>query len=163
MSENFYNVKDWFELISYIATIIGVISVIVAVSSIIKNNPNRNNFKVDLNIQHLILTWDGVLITATLNFENFTDKEFSIVSVYLCINKIDYTVNVRANLKNTSIIPLKDIYLNSHASETINECFITIPEDLNITVASLKVKTTVGNFIYSINVRKLHDDIQKLK
>ncbi len=162
MGEIFYKIKDILELTSYIATIIGVISVIIAVISLLKNKPTKKRFKVKFNVQSISLAWEGILLIAALNFENFTDKEFSVTSLSLFINKNSYPVTVRSNIQNTTLIPLKDIYFTSHSSETFNECFVSLPENLTVTSAFLKVETTVGNFVYSVNIRQLRDDIQKL-
>lgn len=163
MCNDFYIIKDWLELIAYIATIVGVISVFIAVITIFKNKPTKKHFKVEFIFKQTALTIKGILITAELDFINFTNKEFNVTAVLLCVNGERFPVMVRSNYNEVHTTLLKNIQLTSHSSASINECFIYLPESLSILSAFLEVETTVGDFIYGVDVGQLHNEIEKVK
>lgn len=159
MGESFYIIKDWLELFAYIATILGAIGVIIGGITLIRNIPTKRKFVVKFKIIKAFWRFADICLSAETSLANYTDKDFSIISVILCINNIDYTVCTQP-IPQKEFVPISDIHCAAHSSQIFKPCYIEIPQDLIFRSTILKVKTTVGDFVYRVSVREIINCIQ---
>lgn len=148
----------WIGIAADLATCITAIGVIGAFIAYVKNRVSPKSFKVDFKITD-IRTWENIKLKAKITFENYTDKEFSITGVLLCVNSEEYQILTPANKK---LVPLSDIPITPYFSQTLYDNRFDIPFGSNLVGGTLKVKTTVGNFVYRIDLRNACNRINQL-
>ena len=149
MSNEFYIVKDCFELIAYISTTLGVVSIIFAIIVLIKNRLTSKNVQIELT------TYSFEISNANLEIQNFTDKAFSIISCQLKTNRKEYKVYAPTNPTqfNSTLTEVNNIFVGPHCIETIYRIFSDMPIT-ELKRAKIEINTTQGKLIYRLNHRK---------
>lgn len=154
--------NEVFALLANIATCITALSVFSALVVYIKNRISKKSFRVTFLIKEIYRWSKNYCVEGNIIFENLTDKEFSIVSSFLCLDSKEYPISNQP-IPNQDFEPLVDIYLISHASASFQPIYVITDLDLSVKPASIKVKTTVGEFCYRIDVRELRNKIKNFQ
>lgn len=137
----------WISLLADIATIFGVILVIIAVIPIIKNRLTSKTLTI-IPIMRFRTCYDAHIDALVCDFSitNYTNKCFCIKEITFIINKekyITYNVDCANNLDMQN--KLKDIPVNAYqAFEIIGA--IAVPDDMPLDItAKIEIKTTIRN------------------
>ncbi len=150
---------EWTTLLANIATCITAGGIIAAIFSFFKNKVSKKTFRVQFEFYHAEFWEDAISLLCSISFQNFTDRELSVISVNLCIDGSIFEIK-EENLLSNTISVIKDLPFSPYYSLTIKNANIVIPYNLKFKKSFLKVKTTVGEFVYGIDTRKIRRSVE---
>ncbi len=151
MNDCFYIIKDWLELLSYIATCITALTIIGSVIGIIVYFKNRLTRKT-LEVKFTVIKKYKQRLFCSIDFNNYTDKDFSIIECVLHYKGKEYIMSEKIYSTDplfSSFVEKKNIFLIPHQSITLERMYFSI-ENCEATSCKFEVKTTLGNLIYSV-------------
>lgn len=155
----FESVSAWFSLFANIATVLGVVLVVIAVVPIILNRLSKRTFHIKLKMRFRAIYDAGIdEIVCDILFINFTDKCFHITKCAFIVDGKEYAVHgvdktnhcaPTTELKNISISPYQ-------AFETIGA--VLLPDNSPLALrAKIKVETTRKTITYKAEIELPED------
>ncbi len=151
-----WNLENWrigLEIASYVATCLMSLTLIGAAFGAIFYFKNRLTRKT-LQVNFSVLKKHKDYLCCSVDFNNFTDKEFSIIECVLHIDGKSYEMKEKYRFPNISLfelIPKKNVFLSPHQSITLDHVYFEV-DDCHSDNAKFEIKTTQGNLIYKVKL-----------
>lgn len=141
------------EIASYVATCLMSFTLIGTAFCAFFYFKNRLTRKT-LQIRFSVLTKNSDCLCCSVDFNNYTDKEFSIIECSLHVGGNNSVMKEKIRVGDMplfDLVPKKNIYLVPHQSITMDYVYFDV-KNCNSDKAKFEIKTTQGNLTYKVNL-----------